>query len=227
MASIGGEVFWLSPEISRNLTEIISGNPATQVGSPSLVQHEGRTTLELTNNSYLEFTLASNVVFPFSMSAWIMPYQTRNAAFFHLGENRTVQIQQQIGAFASDSLYTFSRGFGSTQQYLYDPAVLTYSVWRHVAVSLTSATSRTMYVNGVSVASTNVSAPTNNKNFVSIGAYSNGFFDMIGMVGDLRIFNRAITAADVVQLASVRGVSPVTSRRRKHSQQSQQGALLL
>jgi hypothetical protein len=96
--------------------------------------------------------------------------------------------------------------------------------WTHLAI-VGDGTTATLYTNGKSVASGNDKTPSLSR----IGTYSNSasnFYD--GQLDDIRIYNRALTPAEIRLLASKRGIGlaprprhytyyqfPSASRRRK------------
>ncbi len=79
-------------------------------------------------------------------------------------------------------------------------SVITLGVWQHVAVSY-NGTTATFYVNGVSVGSDTGSPPlSTSANFLIGDRAVNNDRQFDGLIDDVRVYNRALTAEEVKQL---------------------------
>ena len=151
-------------------------------------------------------TTVSAPTYPFSMSAWLKP------SSLHAG--------YAVGFFCSGfndphfGLQTTLAGKVTLLAELAGQVTITSSVsyaantWIHVAGVWTSATSRTLYVNGVAdgTSSTSVTISAN------INRFSVGRFDrqtpvnhFVGLIDDVVRYNIALSATEVAYLASRRG----------------------
>ncbi|MGC3990389.1 MAG: putative Ig domain-containing protein [Chthoniobacteraceae bacterium] len=100
---------------------------------------------------------------------------------------------------------------GATEQALTTTTALTSGQWVHVAVTISGSTG-TLYVNGIAVA-TNTSMTFNPSDFSPTLNYlgksqfsANPLFN--GLIDDFRIYNYALTAAQVASLASPTPIAP-------------------
>src|SRR5262245_30746986 len=86
--------------------------------------------------------------------------------------------------------------YGSTNQNVFATAALTANTWTHLAATYDRTTIR-LYVNGVQVASAAQTAAISTSNAaLTIGANTYGeYFN--GLVDEVRIYNRALTAAEI------------------------------
>lgn len=84
--------------------------------------------------------------------------------------------------------------------------VLTANVWQHVALTQ-SGTAYAIYVNGVSVKSgTTVAINASVSVDASVGAYQGAVRFFSGLMDDIRIYDRALDASEVLYLATSRGI---------------------
>ena len=103
-----------------------------------------------------------------------------------------------------------SRGggtFGATNQNVYGTAPLVAGVWTHLAATYDRTTIR-FYVNGIQVATAAQTAAISTSNAVlTIGADFYGeYFN--GLIDEVRIYNRALTAAEILASMTTPVVGP-------------------
>lgn len=83
----------------------------------------------------------------------------------------------------------------------------TVNAWQHLAVSI-NGTAAVSYLNGAAVASATIAAPGASTSAFVIGQRSSGAtpYPYNGLIDDLRLLNRTLTAPEVRLLASRRGI---------------------
>jgi hypothetical protein len=97
-------------------------------------------------------------------------------------------------------------------------AVLSANTWHHVAFVQNGSTV-TMYLNGVLDGTANVSW-TSTSDFLEIGSFNHSNFNdtFVGLIDEVKIFNRVLSAAEISQQAGTRpdsyGFTPVTGAAR-------------
>ena len=140
----------------------------------------------------------------FTFAAWVKPdpsSTSSNNALISQPTGGAGQVWELHAGGGWADLYT-GGGFGgwlSGQPSYTGSDALTSGVWSHVAVTGTGTTT-TLYINGVQVASANASAfagiyPTNN---LFVGCANGNYYK--GSIDDPRVYNRALSAADVKAL---------------------------
>jgi hypothetical protein len=144
----------------------------------------------------------------FTIAAWVKVTTLANwARIFDFGTGTTVYMFLTPDAGGTNAIRyaitTTGNGAGAEQQ-LNGPAV-TPGVWTHIAVTLSGNTG-TLYVNGVAVA-TNTGMtihPTNlgatNHDYLGKSQYG-ADPNLQGSIDDFRLYNRALPAAQVAELA--------------------------
>ncbi len=76
---------------------------------------------------------------------------------------------------------------------------LTLNSWNFVCGTI-SATTGIVYINGVGSTPATVAAPNSSSASLNIGAYNNNNYAFNGKIDDVRIYNRALSASDVLKL---------------------------
>lgn len=161
---------------------------------------------QIAHNSSLEFGAPSNA---FTVAAWIKTSQA----------GKTFVVKGRHGQYSNTDyqLYTFTDGrlifarWNNTMarnEFIYDNngQLLNDNAWHHVVFVNESASSHKLYVDGVLVetsTTTWVDTSSNTEN-VYIGRYKNYIYEdsyLNGLVDDVRIYQRALNAAEVGKLA--------------------------
>ena len=159
------------------------GNSLTFNGTSNVVQINPSNTLNLTTAMTLEAW-----VFPTaSQSGWRTILQREPDAYLlHAGSENFGALRPTAGGT-----------FGSTFDVLGAPSAIPLNTWSHVAVTWDGATMR-FYVNGTQVATKartgtlqTVATP------VRIGANTYAGENFLGRIDEVRIYNRALSAAEV------------------------------
>lgn len=168
------------------------------------------------SSMYLSVDSAPVTALPLTMCLWIYATSTGAAkATFCMGHKQGGN-RSQIQINSNDTVavtYVGTLGIGSVSS----ASTVTLNAWYHMCFVAESATSRTLYLDGVSVGTSTVNAGVpgayNNvsigSRFVNsaVGAYHNGY------LAEAAIYNEALSAADVSALA--KGYSPQFVRPEK------------
>jgi hypothetical protein len=132
-----------------------------------------------------------------SLSAWIKPSVVTGTTNTIIAKELCYKLRTN-----SDGTLTFSTGSGSApwvRLATVSAGVITANTWAHV-VATSDATNTRIYVNGVMVAETAGTTIGNNNEAFNIGTFTNGagndFFG--GRMGEVKVWNYALTDADVV-----------------------------
>jgi hypothetical protein len=143
------------------------------------------------------------------MSAWLyLPARSNNASTVSVLTSGGQQQFHLLGFGTDNLLFTDGRNGANNISYSGIPL----QVWFHYAMTLVS-NQYAFYVNGVSVASGTfgVAINTGTPTSVQIGRRSS---TMTGFLDDIRIYNRALTPAEIRLLASRRGIGLTSIRKR-------------
>ena len=142
----------------------------------------------------------------FTISAWVKATSLANwARIFDFGTGQNFNMFLTADAGGTNALrFSITQQSFNAEQQLNGPA-LALNTWTHVAVTL-SGNSTTMYVNGVAVATNTAMTlhPTNlgitTQNYLGKSQYPDPAFN--GSIDDFRIYSRALSAQEVLQLAA-------------------------
>lgn len=162
-------------------------------------------TLVSSSSQYLEYAGASVTAVPLTLACWVRPAAASIGAaqaIFYLGN-----------ATAGGGNNRFYLGKVSTDQFTINAntsgvngsTVVSAGVWYHVAGVFTSATARTLFVNGSSEGTNNANTTPSGVNNTTLGArYSAGslglYFD--GEVAEATVWNVALSAGEIASLAA-------------------------
>jgi hypothetical protein len=146
------------------------------------------------NNSVI--TAPNNSIFDTqspSVEVWIKTNALSQNGFFF--EKGTVNTQYSL--FQEGSSIVWRQG--SNSQYTTTANFINTSQWAHI-VGTYAAGSRNTYINGVLVTSDTLNAPVGvNPSGITIGSYNSGGYFYNGSIGIVKVYNRAISAAEVRQ----------------------------
>ena len=151
---------------------------------------------EIADNSKLEsgFTAVS-----FEIYFWIDTVQTPGANL--LFDKRSATTNGFVGFF-NNTGYTFRVGTASPNQISYSTTPVT-NAWQHIVVTVASSGSK-IYLDGAEVASSayagNFSAidSANSLRIGDVGFNNTGIFGLDGRIKIFRIYNKALTSAEVL-----------------------------
>ncbi len=143
-----------------------------------------------------------------TLAAWVKPSATPSpyASIVAFGNGSTVddiwfgwQPGYGLEIFLTDTVSGASNTFAA------DYIEMQVDVWEHCVVTIDAAGDAKLYRNGVETASKNVSLPTNvtrTQNFIGHSAFGDPF---PGILFDVRMYNRAISAEEVSELYGLVG----------------------
>ena len=136
----------------------------------------------------------------FTMESWCNPTATtQNGFLFEKGQVNT----QYSNFFNGDGTFIFrTMGLSSQDTTFTSASYVTANAWNHIVCTYGGGT-KTIYVNGVQVAQTtgitgNLPTGQTNQYIGKYGAAGNNY-PFSGQIGVSRIYNRALTSAEVVQ----------------------------
>lgn len=145
---------------------------------------------------------------PFTMSAWIHPLEdSYGARAFALSVNHA---NQSAGIFASSSSFGIGSqdNGGNFDRVEYTPT--TFHTWHHVVLRGTSASSLTMYIDGVlrgSVSISPIAGFTSGTTFYIGSGVSTEYLHAI--LDDIRIYDRALSAKEIQSLYQLGGTTHI------------------
>jgi len=169
----------------------------------------GGSALDLKGDSYV--SLPSEIVNhdQVTIAAWV--YWHGGASWqrifdFGNGEGESLYLSPANWSGNTMQFSMFKTGVGSSELFAPAPAIDT---WVHVAVVLGNGTAQ-LYVNGALADSTNTTIKPSDfnplVNYIGKSQYADPLFN--GLVDDFRIYNTALTGADVAALAAASTVAP-------------------
>jgi hypothetical protein len=137
---------------------------------------------------------------PRTISAWIRPSSTNRGGIAGTRVNNGWVFT--INRTAAGNLTYFHAAVGTVET----AAGITVNTWQHVAVTWDGAKC-TLYKSGelLTTSALNAEIVDNTNGFIGTEQVGQGV-DFHGMLDDIRIYNRALTPAEIRQLASERGI---------------------
>ncbi len=184
----------------------------TVVGATSVNDPIRGNVLSFDGNDYVQiaghFGNPANV----TMAAWInlTARDTIAGEVISLGDSITLQVDDIYGGLRS-FIYN-----GSTWQDVSFNTTLAGTGWHHVAVTFDDAANMArLYLDGVQVASTTIFSSINyslgSNTFIGRHGDGNTDYDFNGLIDDARVYNRALTAAEISVLANDLGLADTDS----------------
>ena len=187
------------------------GNTGTLVGSPTWTTGKLGKALSFNgSNQFIRASVPAARTSVVTVSAWIKPassmtsrqdFLASGSAALYSTNNWIFSVKGNTGVTAGLSVLGYSPS--SSADLSTTGAVLTTGAWSHV-VFVSDGVTTTIYVNGVSVKSGALSLNAGNTTGEFIGASSNDGvtwnFPFNGSIDDARVYNRALSAAEVAAL---------------------------
>jgi hypothetical protein len=187
------------------------GNTGTLVGSPTWATGKLGKALSFNgSNQFIRASVPAARTSVVTVSAWIKPassmtsrqdFLASGSAALYSTNNWIFSVKGNTGVTAGLSVLGYSPS--SSADLSTTGAVLTTGAWSHV-VFVSDGVTTTIYVNGVSVKSGALSLNAGNTTGEFIGASSNDGvtwnFPFNGSIDDARVYNRALSAAEVAAL---------------------------
>lgn len=148
-------------------------------------------------NDYIQTAYSPNlnITGDLTISAWIRTNSGFSKIFSNMQET-SPHYGYSLG-LTDGKLY-----FQSNNQNLVGTAYVNSNSWTHVAVTL-SGTTATTYINGTVDASGTTGIPTSSYNTPTIGASITPYYFLNGAMDDVRVYNRALSAAEIQTLYAI------------------------
>jgi hypothetical protein len=232
---------WRMDEGSGSLVADDSPNGlhGTAVGSPAWVPGvQGPWALSFTNGTSKYVTVPNagplNITAAITMAAWIRPTQVAtasiiNKATFATGPVFGYELDLSTTGVPFVRLFNDTQAPGGGRLNATVPYPTNGTTWMHVAATYDGATI-SMYVNGVLNVTRASTAPitTNSLPFV-IGAPSDGLAARVfpGAIDDVRLYNRALTGAEIAALANLTPTHTITASAGTGGSISPSGAVVV
>lgn len=198
-----------------NAKDMKGTNNGTLNGSPSFVTGKYGKAIELTGSStkYVDLGNVLNITGNFSVAAWIKP--TALGDVFIYAKDVSGSRGFGFGITSSGEISSEKEGtplLNSTS------AGIPVGLWTHIA-QVYDGTNWKQYRNGVEVGSVAGTAIPSSTASVMIGrrAYVGAEQPFNGLVDDLNVWNRALTAAEVLTIFKDTGSKLVNYRPRKRT----------
>jgi hypothetical protein len=154
------------------------------------------------SSQYLNATSASTAAYPVTLAAFCKFNDTAvNRVILAFGRTVTPFHRQVIFRTSANRFSAQSVG-SSSQEAL--SGVLTSVETRHICGVFTSATSREIFVNGVSAGTNSGSSTLNDLDQPAIGARNSGSFGLFwdGMIAEAGIYTAALTQPEIASLSA-------------------------
>ncbi|RKS53955.1 putative secreted protein (Por secretion system target), partial [Gillisia mitskevichiae] len=187
-----------------------NGNTASTFGSPSWI--EGKDSYGLRFNGSNQYaSIADNNMLDISgaitIATWIKPERITTQYLVKKADQNGIDGYELSLSSTGKVFFRFNQKT-SGNTYRLDSQV-SYpsngSTWMHVAVTYNGSEIK-MYINGVensSINYTNTPPISNNSLALAIGAGSDGFRGIMGAMDDVRIYNTALDANAIMELATI------------------------
>jgi hypothetical protein len=191
------------------------GRNGTLTNGPTWVVANGRRSIAFDGSD--DSVICNNVVgaASFSISAWINPTSlsfNNIASHGYFGNNGF-----DFYAISGGSLAFYVRDGGAAPPGQTTSGSLIFvNRWTHVAATFTASTA-SLFINGVqaSLSGSNNPSIVYFTNVVSIGRRSDGFGAWAGSIDDVRVYNRAISQAEIRLLSQRNGIAYEMAPRRR------------
>jgi hypothetical protein len=184
-----------------------NGNPATLVNGPTWGTGKAGNAVSLDgSNDYVSLPTGSlSSLSDFTLATWVYLDTTGNwRRIFDFGSSTTVNMFLTPQSSSGAIRFAITTSGSSGEQRLNGTAALATGTWKHVAVTLSGSTG-TLYVDGVQVGQntsltlkpSSLGSTTNN--WIGRSQYSGDAY-LDGQIDQFRIYNRALSAAEVLAL---------------------------
>ena len=179
------------PDVSGN------GNDGTMVGDPQIVRGKFGDALEFDGDDHVELPDMGTVeTYPFTLEAWFKTSYTGIQTI--LAQENTEAGNQRVQLYfggGGDNFYYNVRNDAEVEIGNQD---IDHGEWHHVVGVSAASNDHKLYVDGIEVVTsdTNVTAPSVDS--AHIGNWIEGY-NFIGTIDEVRIYNRALSAEEVVQ----------------------------
>ena len=216
---LGSEIMWVCPTYSGDRSNLISGQNATGTGGTLSVvddtSEQGLRAFDCTvtnnNSNYWTFNLGSSRN-PCTLSFWIKRTSTgghQQIICAQSSSSNTLQVMLMSStdsASNTDELYFWNDGAGSNS------GTAINGTWHHVLMERNYGGTNRFFLDGVAYGSYSGNAGGSSNSFggtmrfVASPNHSNGAYNIIGRLDDVRIIPGTLATAEITHLASRRGV---------------------
>jgi hypothetical protein len=155
-------------------------------------------------NQYLDTASTPVTAAPLTMACWFRASSTTtNTRLIGIYQAGATHMYDLIaaGALSGDPVALVANQDPLTQR-IDTTAGYSANTWHHACGVVSSATSRTIYLDGANSATGTASITPSNLNVISIGRRTDGSFGLMnGLIAEVGIWNADLTAAEVASLA--------------------------
>jgi hypothetical protein len=184
------------------------GNNGTTVGSPTWTT--GVINQAISLNGTTQYTTVIDtpslrITSAITLSAWIKPTSLAGPYYILKKAKQSATNGYELSISGTGTAFFRFNQFTSANTYRVDTkSALTTSTWVHIAATF-NGTTLTIYRNGIADSSKTVSAVSivSNNLSLGIGAEPDGVAKFPGAIDDARVYNGALTAAQILALAVV------------------------
>ncbi|NLY43445.1 MAG: DUF5011 domain-containing protein, partial [Clostridiaceae bacterium] len=185
-----------------------NGKNATISGNATIVDGRlpGQKAIRLSggsNGPYVSMPAGIVNVNELTISAWINVTSISTwARVFDFGTGTNINMFFTVSA-GSNPRFAITINGSANEQIINAPSPMPTNKWTHIAVTLSGNTGK-LYINGVQVASNNnmtlkpSSMGNTTQNYIGRSQYPDPYFN--GLIGDFRIYNRALSDDDINML---------------------------
>ena len=197
-------LYWSMDSVSgTNVFDTFGDNDGTTVGTPLFDSAYGKYLdgVRLSGtNQYITGTVA--VSYPFTLSIWVRPSISKDVALFGISHPSNSAQYKFIRRRADNAFSIAARDTGTNVSTDSKSTNYPNGSWYHVVGVFASATSRELYVNGVSVATSSTSVVLSGETVVSLGRLraTDSVLNMQGDADEASIWNRALSSNEVSEI---------------------------
>ncbi len=203
-----------------NSPTISSTVPTTSFSNPRSLSFDG-------TNDYVDVNAAPATTYPMTISAWVKRSTSANNAIVQIHDGSAGSAEAfRLYIDSSNKLNMGIRVSGAS--YVITSSATIGTSWTYVTAVFSSNTSGTLYVDGIADVTGSFSGQTPsvvNKTF--IGSLRASVWPFNGLIDDVRIYNRALSAGDISNLYTTTAPAITTATTTLNSALTVNGDLTL
>ncbi len=155
---------------------------------------------------------APQTTYPLTIMGWVRPHINTASAGMIVVLCETAAVPNRWAIFAGpNAVFRLVVGDGTSATVCDTSSTYTVDTWNHFCAVLTSATDRSIYMNGANVGTSSVSRPTSSISDIKIGQHNGGNY-LDGRVAEVGIWNATLDANAIA--AGAAGVNPLDIQRQ-------------